>query len=227
MVTPKSNTQRLADLRKDYAQAALDIHDVDPSPKAQFERWFHEAMQAEVLEPNAMTLCTIDPDGRPSGRIVLIKGIDDAGITFFTNYDSRKGQGLAANPYASLVFFWPELERQVRINGKVAKVSAEESDEYYHSRPLGSKLGAWASPQSEVIPNREWLELRQQNLQEKFPAEQSVEPPRPSHWGGYRLSPSAFEFWQGRPSRLHDRIRYRLQPGLGSPAQWAIERLAP
>lgn len=227
MSTPKSNPQRLADLRKDYAQAALDIQDVDPSPTAQFERWFHEAMQAEVLEPNAMTLCTIDPDGRPSGRIVLIKGIDAQGVTFFTNYDSRKGQGLAANPHASLVFFWPELERQVRIDGKVAKVSPEESDEYYHSRPLGSKLGAWASPQSEVIPNREWLELRQQNLQEKFPAEQSVEPPRPTHWGGYRLSPSAFEFWQGRPSRLHDRIRYRLQAGLGSPGQWAIERLAP
>jgi pyridoxamine 5'-phosphate oxidase len=221
------NPQKLADLRKDYAQASLDIGDINPSPKAQFERWFHEAMQAEVLEPNAMTLCTIDPDGRPSGRIVLIKGIDDQGITFFTNYDSRKGQALAVNPYASLVFFWPELERQVRIDGKVAKVSSDESDEYFHSRPLGSKLGAWASPQSEVIPNREWLELRQNNLQEKFPVEQSVEPPRPTHWGGYRLAPTEFEFWQGRPSRLHDRIRYRLQRGLVNAGQWTIERLAP
>ena len=221
------NPQKLADLRKDYAQASLDIGDINPSPKAQFERWFHEAMQAEVLEPNAMTLCTIDPDGRPSGRIVLIKGIDDQGITFFTNYDSRKGQALAVNPYASLVFFWPELERQVRIDGKVAKVSSDESDEYFHSRPLGSKLGAWASPQSEVIPNREWLELRQNNLQEKFPVEQSVEPPRPTHWGGYRLAPTEFEFWQGRPSRLHDRIRYRLQRGFVNAGQWTIERLAP
>jgi pyridoxamine 5'-phosphate oxidase len=222
-----SQPQRLADLRKDYAQAALDIGDVCPNPRAQFERWFQEAIASEVLEPNAMTLCTIDPDGRPSGRIVLIKGIDDQGVTFFTNYESRKGQALAANPYASLVFFWPELERQVRIDGKVAKVSPDESDEYFHSRPLGSKLGAWASPQSEVIPNREWLELRQKNLQEKFPAEQSVEPPRPSQWGGYRLTPSEFEFWQGRPSRLHDRIRYRLQQGLAHSGQWAIERLAP
>lgn len=221
------NPQKLADLRKDYAQASLDIGDINPSPKAQFERWFHEAMQAEVLEPNAMTLCTIDPDGRPSGRIVLIKGIDDQGITFFTNYDSRKGQALAVNPYASLVFFWPELERQVRIDGKVTKVSSDESDEYFHSRPLGSKLGAWASPQSEVIPNREWLELRQNNLQEKFPVEQSVEPPRPTHWGGYRLAPTEFEFWQGRPSRLHDRIRYRLQRGFVNAGQWTIERLAP
>jgi pyridoxamine 5'-phosphate oxidase len=219
--------ERLADLRKDYAQAALDLGDVDPSPRAQFERWFQEAIASEVLEPNAMTLCTIDPDGRPSGRIVLIKGIDDQGVTFFTNYASRKGQALAANPYASLVFFWPELERQVRIDGKVAKVSPEESDDYFHSRPLGSKLGAWASPQSEVIPNRDWLELRQKNLQDKFPAEQSVEPPRPSHWGGYRLVPTEFEFWQGRPSRLHDRIRYRLQHGLANAGHWAIERLAP
>lgn len=227
MASPISNPQLIADLRKDYAQASLDIGDVKASPTAQFEHWFAEALAAEVLEPNAMTLCTIDPNGRPSARIVLIKGIDEAGVTFYTNYSSRKGQALAANPYASLVFFWPELERQVRIDGAVKKVSADESEEYFRSRPLGSKLGAWASPQSEVIPNRQWLELRQRNLQESFPAESSVDPPRPEHWGGYRLIPDEFEFWQGRPSRLHDRIRYRINKDWGAASQWAIERLAP
>lgn len=227
MSSPTSNPQRLASLRKDYAQASLDTNDVRPDPVAQFEHWFHEALQAEVLEPNAMTLCTIDPDGRPSARIVLIKGIDLQGVTFFTNYQSRKGHALAANPYASVVFFWPELERQIRIDGKVEKLPAQESEDYFRSRPLGSKLGAWASPQSEVIPNREWLELRQKNLQEAFPEESSVDPPRPSHWGGYRLTPHEFEFWQGRPSRLHDRIRYRLAQRWSGPAEWVIERLAP
>lgn len=227
MSSPTSNPQRIANLRKDYAQAALDITDVHASPVQQFEQWFQEALNAEVLEPNAMTLCTVDPNGRPSARIVLIKGIDDLGITFFTNYESRKGQALAAHPFASLVFFWPELERQVRIDGNVAKVSTEESEEYFRSRPLGSKLGAWASPQSEVIPSREWLELRQRNLQETFPEESSVDPPRPAHWGGYRLTPDVFEFWQGRPSRLHDRIRYRASAAFGNPAKWTIERLAP
>ncbi len=165
-----SNPQRLANLRKDYAQAALDVADVAADPVIQFEQWFQEAMRAEVLEPNAMTLCTVDPNGRPSGRIVLIKGIDQNGISFFTNYQSRKGQALAAHPFASLVFFWPELERQVRIDGSVEKLPDAESEEYFRSRPLPSRLGAWASPQSEVIPNREWLEVRQQNLQESFPA---------------------------------------------------------
>ncbi len=227
MSSHNSNPQRIANLRKDYAQASLDIDDVHANPTEQFQQWFQEALQAEVLEPNAMTLSTIDPNGRPSARIVLIKGIDDLGVTFFTNYDSRKGQALATNPFASLVFFWPELERQVRIDGKVARVSAEESEEYFRSRPLGSKLGAWASPQSEVIPNREWLEMRQKNLQEAFPEESSVDPPRPGHWGGYRLTPDMFEFWQGRPSRLHDRIRYRMQTGWGNAPAWTIERLAP
>ena len=174
-----------------------------------------------------MTLCTVDPDGRPSARIVLIKGIDDLGLTFFTNYQSRKGQALAANPFASVVFFWPELERQIRIDGKVARVSEEESEEYFRSRPLASRLGAWASPQSEVIPNREWLQVREKNLQQAFPAETSVDPPRPSHWGGYRLSPDQFEFWQGRPSRLHDRIRYRKNNAWSDQTDWIIERLAP
>jgi pyridoxamine 5'-phosphate oxidase len=158
---------------------------------------------------------------------VLIKGIDDLGLTFFTNYQSRKGQALAANPFASVVFFWPELERQIRIDGKVARVSEEESEEYFRSRPLASRLGAWASPQSEVIPNREWLQVREKNLQQAFPAETSVDPPRPSHWGGYRLSPDQFEFWQGRPSRLHDRIRYRKNNAWSDQTDWIIERLAP
>ncbi len=223
-----TNPQRLASLRKDYAQASLDLPDVDADPIHQFERWFQEAMNAEILEPNAMTLCTIDPDGRPSARIVLIKGIDQRGLTFFTNYLSRKGKALEKHPQASVVFFWPELERQIRIEGRVEKVSAEESDEYFQSRPIKSKLGAWASPQSEVIPNREWLELRQKNLETTFPAESSVEPPRPEHWGGYRLLPDRFEFWQGRRSRLHDRLHYQRQGRLDrEPAQWAIERLAP
>ena len=227
MQKPSTSPQRLANLRKDYARAALDIPDVTPDPVEQFDRWFSEAQSAEVAEPNAMTLCTVDPDGRPSARIVLIKGMDDLGLTFFTNYQSRKGQALAANPFASVVFFWPELERQIRIDGKVARVSEEESEEYFRSRPLASRLGAWASPQSEVIPNREWLQVREKNLQQAFPAETSVDPPRPSHWGGYRLSPDQFEFWQGRPSRLHDRIRYRKNNAWSDQTDWIIERLAP
>jgi pyridoxamine 5'-phosphate oxidase len=227
MHAPISDPSQLAHLRKDYAQASLDLADVHPDPIKQFEAWFQEALNAQVQEPNAMTLATIDPDRRPSARIVLIKGIDARGVTFFTNYQSRKGQAIEANPWASLVFFWPELERQIRIDGRVEKVPESESDDYFHSRPIGSKLGAWASPQSEVIPSREWLELRQKNLQTTFPTETSVEPPRPEHWGGYLVIPHAFEFWQGRPSRLHDRIRYRRRADSPTPQAWAIERLAP
>lgn len=222
-----SHPKTLANLRRDYARASLDVADVKADPFEQFQHWFQEALRAEVLEPNAMTLATIDPNGRPSARIVLIKGVDAHGVTFFTNYQSRKGQALAANPYASLVFFWPELERQVRIDGKVGKVSAEESEEYYRSRPLGSKLGAWASPQSEVIADRAWLEARQTELQQSFPEQSSLEPPRPENWGGYRLAPDRFEFWQGRPSRLHDRIQYRLSQRPFASPSWVIERLAP
>lgn len=219
--------EQLANLRKDYSQASLELSDVDADPLHQFERWFAQALSAQIREPNAMTLATIDPDGRPSARIVLIKGIDEQGVSFFTNYQSRKGQAMAANPWASLVFFWPELERQVRIDGRVEKVTAAESDDYYRSRPIGSKLGAWASPQSDVIPSREWLEMRQRNLEATFPAETSTEPPRPAHWGGYRVRPDQFEFWQGRPSRLHDRIRYRRDNSFGATGRWLIERLAP
>ena len=219
--------EQLANLRKDYSQASLELSDVHKDPRQQFERWFAQALSAQIREPNAMTLATIDPDGRPSARIVLIKGIDEQGVSFFTNYQSRKGQAMAANPWASLVFFWPELERQVRIDGRVEKVTAAESDEYYRSRPIGSKLGAWASPQSDVIPSREWLEMRQQKLEATFPAETSTEPPRPAHWGGYRVRPDQFEFWQGRPSRLHDRIRYRRDNTFGGSGGWLIERLAP
>lgn len=227
MTASKSNPQLLANLRRDYAKASLDIDDVTPGPREQFEKWLNEAISAELPEPNAMTLATVDPDGRPSARIVLIRRVDDRGITFFTNYDSRKGQALAAHPWASLVFFWPELERQIRIEGRVEKIDGRESDDYFHSRPIGSKLGAWASPQSEVIPNREWLELRQKNLEKTFPSESSVEPPRPQHWGGYLLVADCFEFWQGRRSRLHDRIRYRKEQGWTAPDRWIIERLAP
>ena len=209
---------KLADLRTDYKLASLDESDVAASPFTQFDKWFGEVTKAELPEPNAMTLATCDASGRPSARVVLIKEYDERGMVFFTNYQSHKGQDLAANNRAALLFFWPELERQVRIEGRVEMVSAADSDTYYKSRPLLSRIGAWSSPQSNVLPSRTALEARFA----AFSAEHGENPPRPAHWGGYRVVPSFFEFWQGRRSRLHDRICYRLSGGT-----WNIERLAP
>ena len=207
-----------AQLRHNYDKGALDTADVDADPFSQFARWFEEAHAADFMEPNAMTLATADADGRPSCRMVLLKGVDARGFTFFTNFASRKGQDLAANPRASLLFWWDRLHRQVRIEGTVEKVAAEEADGYFHSRPYGSRIGAAASPQSRVIASRAELEERFAALEAEHPETL----PRPLHWGGYRVVPDHFEFWQGRESRLHDRLVYVPQ------AQgWRIERLAP
>lgn len=208
-------------LRREYTRASLDETSADPDPLAQFRRWFDEAVTAQVPEPHAMALATVAPTApaRPSSRIVLLKGLDARGLVFYTNYESRKGRELDANALASLLFFWPQLERQVRIEGSVEKTEASLSDEYFKSRPLGSRLAAWASPQSEVVATREILEQRF----DAAASEHGEGPPRPPHWGGYRLCPDTFEFWQGRASRLHDRLRYRRSRD----ASWIIERLAP
>ncbi len=212
-------TAHIADLRKSYERAELNEEASQADPLQQFDQWLKEAIAAEVPEPNAMTLATVAGNGRPSTRIVLVKGYDKRGIVWYTNYDSRKGRELAINAFAALQFHWVELERVVRIEGVVEKVSAEESDAYFHSRPLDSRIGAWASPQSEVISGRSVLVANAATYGAKF----LLQPPRPPHWGGYRLRPDNWQFWQGRKSRLHDRLRYTLQPDAG----WLRERLAP
>ena len=209
----------LAAIRKDYALSSLTERDADADPIRQFERWFADALSAQVLEPNAMTLATATRDGSPSARIVLLKGVDAHGFTFFTDYRSRKGAELTENPLAALTFLWKEIERQVRIAGAVSRVSSAESEAYFRSRPPGSRLGAWASHQSAVIASREALEERLRDVTRQFPTDDI---PLPPHWGGFRVVPDEVEFWQGRPSRLHDRLRYHREP-----SGWRIERLSP
>jgi pyridoxamine 5'-phosphate oxidase len=208
----------ISQLRKSYERAELSEEASQADPLRQFEQWLQEAISAQLPEPNAMTLATVAGDLRPSTRVVLIKGCDERGIVWYTNYDSRKGQELAGNPFAALQFHWVELERVVRVEGRVEKTSAEESDAYFRTRPLDSRIGAWASPQSEVIANRAVLVANAARYGAKF----MLDPPRPPHWGGYRLVPAEWQFWQGRKSRLHDRLRYRLEGG-----GWVRERLAP
>ena len=210
----------IADLRRDYALASLELSDVVSDPIEQFTRWFANATDAAIVEPNAMTLATVSDDGWPDARIVLLKGVDARGFTFFTDHRSQKGRDLLSHPQAALVFLWQELERQVRIRGMVMRLSDAESAAYYDSRPRGSRIGAWASEQSSVIADRAALETRVQEIETRFPGESA--PPKPPHWGGYIVQPVQVEFWQGRRSRLHDRIRYRLQDGA-----WIRERLSP
>lgn len=210
----------LAELRRDYTLQELSETDVNLNPFKQFQKWFDHSLAAQLPEPNAMTLATAAQDGKPSARIVLLKAYDERGFVFYTNYKSHKGQELADNPQAALVFWWAELERQVRIEGCVQKVSDQESDEYFHSRPVTSRLGAWVSEQSRVISSREVLALRLQELKTEY---ENQHIPRPPHWGGYRVIPTVIEFWQGRPSRLHDRLNYRR----GDNDSWLIERLSP
>ncbi|MBA4187828.1 MAG: pyridoxamine 5'-phosphate oxidase [Planctomycetaceae bacterium] len=207
-------------MRKEYSADGLSEVDAGDDPFALFRRWFDQAVSAQLHEPNAMILATCSADGFPSARIVLLKALDDRGFTFFTNYDSRKGREMAENPCVSLVFPWHALERQVRVEGLVEVVTAAESDDYFVNRPIGSRLGAWASAQSAIIPGREFLEQRHAELTAQYP---DGNVPRPPNWGGYRVLPAVFEFWQGRPSRLHDRIRFSL----GSGASWTRDRLSP
>lgn len=211
-------SRSLAELRREYRLARLDVGDLAQDPVAELERWLAQALEAQLVEPYAMTLATATPDGAPSARIVLLRGVDAQGLTFFTDYRSRKAQELAANPRAALCFYWGELERQVRVTGTVEQVSREESAAYFATRPRGSQLGAWASTQSSVLATRDELERRWETFAAQYPAEV----PLPAHWGGYRLRPERFEFWQGRESRLHDRFLY-VKDG----EKWRVERLSP
>ncbi|PRY15662.1 pyridoxamine 5'-phosphate oxidase [Pontibacter ummariensis] len=213
-------THNIADIRKSYSKQELTEDSVANAPVEQFKVWLQEAITAEVEEPTALVLSTVNAAGRPSARVVLLKDVSKDGFTFFTNYQSRKGRELSQNPFASITFFWPALERQVRIEGTVVKVAPEVSDSYFHSRPKGNQIGAWASPQSQVIPGRQVLEEADRAFTQKFA--EMPEVPRPDHWGGFQLQPERVEFWQGRPNRLHDRIVYELE---GS--NWEIKRLAP
>ena len=210
----------VARLRKEYTRAGLKESDADPNPIEQFRRWFDEVLAADPHEPNAMTVATTTPDGRPSARIVLLKGFDERGFVFYTNYEGRKSGELETNPYAALVFYWGELERQVRIEGRVSRVSEEESDAYFAGRPRGSQLGAWASEQSRQLQDRSALEERLRELEAEY---EGREVPRPPFWGGYRVEPEVIEFWQGRENRLHDRLVYRRSDDDG----WSRERLQP
>jgi pyridoxamine 5'-phosphate oxidase len=213
-------TPSIADIRKDYAARSLHESDVAADPIAQFDTWWQQVINSQVQEPNAMTVATASADGLPAARVILLKGFSKEGFVFFTNYNSFKSMHLAENPKACLVFFWPELERQVRITGVVKKVPAAESDAYFYSRPEGSRIGAWASQQSSVVASREWLDEQYAQKSAEFAGR---EIPRPPYWGGYLVQPVVVEFWQGRPSRLHDRLQYTLQES----GSWKIERLSP
>lgn len=213
-------SRNIADIRTNYSKQALTEESVADNPIDQFHEWLEEAISSEVEEPTAFILSTVNSLGRPSARVLLLKELSSQGFTFFTNYSSRKGQDLAQNPYASITFFWPALERQVRIEGEVSRVPETESDAYFHSRPKGSQIGAWASPQSQEIESRDFLHQADQKYNEQFADAEVI--PRPSHWGGYVLQPNRIEFWQGRPNRLHDRILYEQTNG-----NWQLKRLAP
>ena len=220
MSSPVRSNLPLANLRREHPDRSLDEPDVDENPFEQFAEWMEEAMREDGAEVNAMTLATATPDGVPSARTVLLKGFDERGFVFYSNYESQKGHELAANPHASLLFHWARLGRQVRITGEVTRTTSEESEAYFHSRPSGSQLSAAVSHQSQVIPSREWLERRLAELEEEY---REKEVPLPPHWGGFRVTPRSMEFWQGRPNRLHDRLRYTMQ----SDGSWTIERLSP